>query len=126
MDPDPVDPASLTASEAAPTIGEPDPSRTSLFPARIGRYRIIRLLGEGGMGSVYEAEQEQPRRIVALKVIKSSVASPSLLRSFEQESEALARPHHSGIAQVYEAGTADSGTGVQPFFAMEYIAGDSR
>ena len=74
------------------------------------------------MGAVYEAEQEQPRRTVALKVIKSSWASPSLLRRFEQESEALARLHHDGIAQVYEAGTADSGTGVQPFFAMEYIA----
>jgi len=75
------------------------------------------------MGAVYEAEQDQPRRIVALKVIKSSLANPSLLRRFEQESEALARLHHPGIAQVYEAGTADSGTGVQPFFAMEFIAG---
>jgi eukaryotic-like serine/threonine-protein kinase len=93
------------------------------LPGRIGNYRIVRLLGEGGMGAVYEAEQDQPRRIVALKVIKSAWASPSLLHRFEQESAALARLHHPGIAQVYEAGTADSGTGTQPYFAMEYIVG---
>lgn len=124
MDQDSVKPASLIASNGdTPTIGEPDLSRGDSIPAQIGRYRIIRLLGKGGMGAVYEAEQYQPKRIVALKVIKSSWADPSLLRRFEQESEALARLHHPGIAQVYEAGTADSGTGVQPFFAMEFIAG---
>ncbi len=104
------------------TFGPPGPAGVRSIPERIGHYRIIRLLGEGGMGAVYEAEQDQPRRTVALKVIKSSWASPSLLRRFEQESQALARLHHAGIAQVYEAGTADSGTGLQPFFAMEYIA----
>ena len=104
------------------TLGPPAPVNGRPIPERIGNYRIIRLLGEGGMGAVYEAEQDQPRRTVALKVIKSSWASPSLLRRFEQESQALARLHHPGIAQVYEAGTADSGTGLQPFFAMEYIA----
>ncbi len=91
-------------------------------PAAIGRYRIVRLIGEGGMGAVYEAEQEQPRRTVALKVIKSAWATPELVRRFQQESEALARLHHPGIAQVYEAGTADSGFGPQPYFAMEFIA----
>ena len=60
-------------------------------PAAIGRYRIIRLLGEGGMGAVYEAEQEHPRRTVALKVIKPGLAGPVLLRRFEQESQALGR-----------------------------------
>ncbi len=75
------------------------------------------------MGAVYEAEQDHPRRIVALKVIKSAWASPALLHRFEQESQALARLHHPGIAQVYEAGTADSGMGAQPYFAMEYIVG---
>jgi len=74
------------------------------------------------MGAVYEAEQEHPKRTVALKVVKSSLASPSLLRRFEQESDALARLHHPGIAQVYEVGTATSTAGVQPFFAMEFIA----
>lgn len=74
------------------------------------------------MGAVYEAEQDQPRRTVALKVVKSVWASPELLRRFAQESQALARLHHPGIAQVYEAGAADSGTGTQPYFAMEFIA----
>jgi tetratricopeptide (TPR) repeat protein/predicted Ser/Thr protein kinase len=95
------------------------------LPAAIGHYRIIRLLGEGGMGIVYEAEQEQPRRTVALKVIKSGLAAAELLRRFEQESQALGRLQHPGIAQIYEAGTADSGSGPQPYFAMEFIRGES-
>ncbi len=93
------------------------------LPSHIGRYRIIRLIGEGGMGAVYQAEQEQPRRTVALKVIKSAWASPELVRRFEQESEALARLQHPGIAQVYEAGAADTESGPQPYFAMEFIHG---
>jgi tetratricopeptide (TPR) repeat protein len=94
-------------------------------PAAIGRYRIIRLLGEGGMGAVYEAEQQQPCRTVALKVIKPGLATPELLRRFEQESQALGRLQHPGIAQIHEAGTADSGCGPQPYFAMEFIRGES-
>src|SRR6185503_8790254 len=58
-------------------------------PATLGHYRIIRILGEGGMGTVFEAEQEQPRRTVALKVIKAGFISRELLRRFEQESLAL-------------------------------------
>ncbi len=92
-------------------------------PERIGPYRVIRLLGEGGMGAVYEAEQDQPRRRVALKVIKAAWASPELLKRFERESQALGRLHHAGIAQVYQAGSAQTGFGVQPFFAMELIDG---
>jgi non-specific serine/threonine protein kinase/serine/threonine-protein kinase len=94
-------------------------------PAVIARYRIVRLIGEGGMGSVYEAEQENPRRTVALKVIKPGIASAALLRRFEQEAEALGRLQHAGIAQIYEAGTADTGFGPQPYFAMELIRGVS-
>src|SRR5262245_48547007 len=93
------------------------------YPARIARYRILRLIGEGGMGAVYEAEQEQPRRTVALKVIKPGIATPELLKRFEQESQALGRLQHPGIAQIYEAGTADTGFGPQPYFAMEFIEG---
>ena len=69
----------------------------------------MRLVGEGGMGAVYEAEQENPRRTVALKVIKPGWATPALLGRFEQESQALGRLQHPGIAQIYEAGTADTG-----------------
>src|SRR5579884_527817 len=94
------------------------------LPSGLGRYRIVRLLGEGAMGTVYEAEQEQPRRTVALKVIKPGLASPELLRRFELESEALGRLQHPGIAQIYEAGTADTEMGPQPYFAMEFIRGE--
>src|SRR6185295_7533003 len=86
-----------------------EPGIASEHPAVIGRYRILRLIGEGGMGAVYEAEQDHPRRTVALKIIKSGMASPELLRRFEQESQALGRLQHPGIAQIYEAGTVDTG-----------------
>jgi hypothetical protein len=92
-------------------------------PAAIGRYRILRLLGEGGMGAVYEAEQEEPRRVVALKVIRLGLATPERLRRFRLESQALARVQHPGIAQIHESGTADTGFGPQPYFAMELIRG---
>ena len=92
-------------------------------PVSIGRYRIIGLVGEGGMGSVYEAEQEQPRRRVALKVVKPGLTSSEVLRRFGQESRSLARLQHPGIAQIYEAGIADTGFGPQPWFAMEFISG---
>jgi hypothetical protein len=109
--------------------GNPTGNRMSetveVLPAGIGRYRIIRMLGKGGMGAVYEAEQEQPRRTVALKVIKPGLATPELLRRFAQESQALGRLQHPGIAQIYEAGSADSGLGPQPYFAMEFIRGES-
>ena len=93
------------------------------LPTHVGRYRIVRLLGKGGMGAVYEAEQDNPRRSVALKVIRSFWASPQLLRRFEQESQMLGRLHHPGIAQIYEAGTADTPSGPEPYFAMEIIHG---
>ena len=75
------------------------------------------------MGAVYEAEQDQPRRLVALKVIRAAWAGPELIRRFEQESQALARLQHAGIAQIYEAGAAETPFGVQPYFAMELIHG---
>jgi hypothetical protein len=106
----------------------PDDTRVSQTPSAtsrtvIGRYRILRLVGEGGMGVVYEAEQDPFRRTVALKIIKPGIASPELLRRFEQESQALGRLQHPGIARIYDAGTADTGFGPQPYFAMEFIHG---
>jgi eukaryotic-like serine/threonine-protein kinase len=89
-----------------------------------GSYRLIRLIGRGGMGAVYEAQQEKPRRTVALKVVKPGLANAQLLRRFELESQALGRLQHPGIAQIYEAGTADVGFGRQPFFAMELVRGE--
>jgi tetratricopeptide (TPR) repeat protein len=75
------------------------------------------------MGAVYEAEQDNPRRAVALKVIKAGWATPELLHRFTRETEALARLQHPGIAQIYEAGTAETAFGTQPYFAMEFIRG---
>src|SRR5262245_60613062 len=98
----------------------PESASGPLLPPRVGRYRVLGLLGEGGMGAVYEAEQDRPRRVVALKVIRSGFASPVLIKRFAHEAQILARLHHPGIAQVYEAGLADDG---QPFFAMEFIRG---
>ncbi|MEM7201333.1 MAG: tetratricopeptide repeat protein, partial [Planctomycetota bacterium] len=94
-----------------------------LVPAQIGSYRIARLLGRGGMGAVYEAEQAAPIRKVALKVIAPGLVAPQLLRRFEEEAQVLGRMKHPGIAQVYEAGTFDGETGTQPYFAMELVDG---
>jgi tetratricopeptide (TPR) repeat protein len=92
--------------------------------ARCGHYRLIRLIGRGGMGAVYEAEQDSPRRIVALKVIKPGLASEELARRFAQESQALGRLQHPGIAQIHESGAIDTDFGPQPYFAMEFIRGE--
>ncbi len=104
-------------------------STSSPLPDSLGRYRILRRLGEGGMGTVYEAEQENPRRTVALKVIRPGLASEQILRRFRLEALVLGRLQHPGIAQIYEAGTAelrapDGTVFEQPFFAMEHIRGE--
>jgi formylglycine-generating enzyme required for sulfatase activity len=90
---------------------------------RIGRYLIRDVLGEGGMGIVYVAEQESPRRSVALKVLKRRLASPRQVRRFRGEAEILGRLQHPSIAQVFEAGTALEDGVETPFFAMELIRG---
>jgi tetratricopeptide (TPR) repeat protein len=114
-------------SDEQPTLSpdEVPPSLPAGHPERIGRYRLLRVLGEGGMGTVYEAVQDHPRRTVALKVVRGGLASPKLARRFELEAELLGRLQHPGIAQIYDAGTADVGLGggVQPYFAMELIRG---
>ena len=90
------------------------------LPSRIGRYRIVRWHGEGGMGTVYEAEQDSPRRTVALKVLRGEQVSTELVKRFKNEAQILAGLRHPGIAKVYEAGMCDDG---RPFFAMEFIDG---
>ncbi|MCC6320292.1 MAG: serine/threonine protein kinase [Phycisphaerales bacterium] len=99
------------------------PHSSTSGPERIGPYTILDLIGEGGMGAVYLAEQERPRRVVALKLIRPGLMTPRMLRRFEHESEILARLQHPGIAQIYEAGSAKTDFGVQPYFAMEYVRG---
>ena len=87
----------------------------------IGSYRIVRLLGEGGMGMVYLAEQEEPiARQVALKVIKLGMDTRAVLARFQSEQQALALMDHPNIARVYEAGSSPEG---RPYFAMEYVPG---
>src|SRR5262249_23120516 len=85
-------------------------------PASVRRYRVVRLPGEGGMGTVYEAEQDEPRRTVALKVMRPGLDSPELRKRFSQEARILGRLHHAGIAQVYDAGVTEDG---RLYFAME-------
>ena len=90
---------------------------------RIDRYRLLRVLGEGGMGIVFLAEQERPiHRQVALKLIMAGIASPEAVARFESERQALAMMEHPNIAHVYDAGATEAG---QPYFVMEYVAGPS-
>lgn len=92
-------------------------------PETIGLYRIIREIGRGGMGVVYEAMQRDPARPVALKLLNQAHAHNSdYARLFQRESRALARLDHPGIASIYEAGSADNG---RAFFAMELVRGES-
>lgn len=91
------------------------------LPQAIGPYRVVRLIGEGGMGLVYEAEQPSPKRRVAIKVIARGVATRAMLARFRNEAQVLGQLKHPGIAQIFEAST-DVATG-QAFFAMEYVEG---
>ncbi|HEV8378238.1 MAG TPA: serine/threonine-protein kinase [Tepidisphaeraceae bacterium] len=88
---------------------------------RFGRYRALRLIAEGGMGSVYEAQQDHPRRHVAVKVIKLGMDTRQVIARFEVEREALALMDHPNIAAVLDAGVSDGG---RPFFVMELIKGE--
>jgi len=111
---------------SAPTLlamADEPPALSASSPERIGAFRIVRTIGTGGMGRVYAAEQQDPRRTVALKVIRAELATPALVSRFEHEKNLLGRLRHRGIAQIYEAGTADTGFGMQPYFAMELIVG---
>src|SRR5215469_13511108 len=90
---------------------------------RIDGYRLLKVLGQGGMGIVYLAEQEHPiQRQVALKLIKPGIASPEAVARFERERQALALMEHPNIAHVYDAGATEAG---QPYFVMEYVPGPS-
>ncbi len=104
--------ADLLAGAAAPQI-----------LGKLGEFTVLRRIGEGSMGAVYEAQQERPRRRVALKVLHPGFVTPQQLRRFEFESEVLGRLEHPGIARIFQAGTSDVGRGTQPWFAMELVAG---
>ena len=90
-------------------------------PDRIGPYRIIRILGQGGMGLVYEAEQLEPlRRAVALKVIRHGMDTRDVLARFDSERQALAVMDHPNTAKALDAGTTEAGL---PYFVMELVQG---
>ncbi len=99
------------------------PSSQSLrgLPSEIGGYKIISVLGEGGMGIVYEAEQPSPRRMVALKVVRGvELVDDMRLKMFEREAATLARLDHPNIGRIYESGRTQDG---RHFFAMELVRG---
>jgi serine/threonine protein kinase/tetratricopeptide (TPR) repeat protein len=88
---------------------------------RLGRYKLLQQIGEGGCGVVYMAEQEEPvRRRVALKVIKLGMDTKTVIARFEAERQALAMMDHPNIAKVLDAGATDAG---RPFFVMELVRG---
>jgi serine/threonine protein kinase len=88
---------------------------------RIGRYKLVEKIGEGGCGVVYLADQEEPvRRRVALKIIKLGMETKSVIARFEAERQALAMMDHPNIARVYDAGATDRGP---PYFVMELVHG---
>src|SRR5688572_29483498 len=88
---------------------------------KIGRYKLLQQIGEGGCGVVYMADQEEPvRRRVALKVIKLGMDTKSVVARFEAERQALAMMDHPNIARVLDAGATDTG---RPYFVMELVRG---
>jgi len=117
------EPREIPSDEDVETVESQPVRPKGNMPKEIGHYKVRRVIGSGGMGTVYEAIQESPRRKVAIKVMRSGVTSRSAMRRFEYESQILGRLSHRCIAQVYEAGTYDDGTGGVPYFAMEYIIG---
>ncbi len=114
--------ASVDATD--PPDAAPSPSVRPILEgpgSRIGPYKLLQVIGQGGMGAVFMAEQDKPvRRRVALKVIKAGMDSAQVVARFEAERQALALMDHPNIAKVFDAGTTDSG---RPFFVMELVKG---
>ncbi len=116
-------PAELGFTDAPPTVHADDAGATMSDGSgtAVGRYTLVRRLGEGGMGTVYLAEQREPvRRAVALKLIKRGMDSAQVLARFEAERQALALMDHPNIAKVLDGGAAEDG---RPYFVMELVEG---
>jgi len=94
------------------------------IPGRIGPYDVADQLGAGGMAIVYRARQAHPERFVALKVLRTGGADSLSSQRFKREIDVLARLRHPGIAQIYDAGTANDGGAVVSYFAMELVEGE--
>src|SRR5690348_341058 len=97
------------------------PSQAAVPGMRIGSYKLLQQIGEGGMGVVFMAEQDKPvHRRVAIKIIKPGMDSSEVIARFEAERQALAMMDHPNIARIYEAGATDAG---RPYFVMELVQG---
>ncbi len=108
------------AETLAEGASAPDDSAAEA-PKRIGPYRLVKEIGEGGMGLVYEAEQLEPiKRKVALKMVKRGMDTEEFVARFESERQALAMMDHPHIAKVFDAGATENG---RPYFVMEYVEG---
>jgi hypothetical protein len=112
----------LSAAEAAvPLDGTPDVRTADNAGDRIGHYKLLEQIGEGGCGVVFMAEQTEPvQRRVALKVIKLGMDTKQVVARFEAERQALALMDHPNIAKVFDAGATEAG---RPFFVMELVRG---
>lgn len=117
--------ASLLVPEGADGAAAPalDPGSAGSMPERLGHFRILDVLGRGGMGVVYLAEQDHPAREVALKIVRPEHAAGSILRRFAFEAEVLGRLTHPGIARIFEAGTVELYGVATPYLSMELIVG---
>ena len=103
-------------------VPEYDPDHAEQPGTKIGSYALRELIGEGGFGAVYRAEQEHPvRREVALKIIKMGMDTKRVIARFEAERQALALMNHPNVARVFDAGATDTG---RPYFVMEYVPGE--
>jgi eukaryotic-like serine/threonine-protein kinase len=104
-----------------------DPNATTDLPGKLlgtviaGKYKLMELIGEGGMGSVWRAQQTEPvKRFVAVKLIKTGMDSKAVLARFEAERQALAVMDHPNIARILDGGVTEAGS---PFFVMELVKG---
>ena len=105
--------------ESVPTVSFPGSGNGAV--GEVGSYKLLSVLGEGGCGMVYLAEQQRPvKRRVALKIIKPGMDTKQVIARFEAERQALALLDHPNIAHVYTAGTTEAG---RPYFVMEYVKG---
>ena len=121
-DGDGPDPSAQAPRAASDDATLPMPRRSLAGGSQIGPFRIVRILGEGGFGIVYEAEQSKPvKRTVALKLLKPGVATDEVLSRFEGERQALARMEHPSVAKVLDAGVTEDG---RPYFAMAVVRGE--
>jgi len=111
----------LAEVNAILSAGEVETPDSSIAGTVVGSYQLVELIGSGGMGEVWFAQQRHPvQRRVAVKLIKAGMASRELVARFESERQAVALMEHPAIAKVYDAGSTPDG---RPYFAMEYVAG---